>query len=224
MYLWRLYSFRYLPVELISRIYEEFIPDTAGVVYTPPFLVDLLIDECMPLDDYEKFSNNKFKVIDPACGSGIFCVSAYQRLIDWHIINNYKETKQWNKNIGIETLKEILVENIFGIDKEQEAVNIAVFSLILALLEKLTPIQLWEDLDFGDKRKNPNKKFKNLKENNIIHDNFFNYLQTADNDFDLVIGNPPFIRQNFNKLKENYNLQFPKELPANLSMLFLYPN
>lgn len=219
--LWRLYSFRYLPVELISRIYEEFIPDKSGVVYTPPFLVDLLIDECMPLDDYEKFENKNFKVIDPACGSGIFCVSAYQRLIDWHIINNYKKTKIWNKNIDIEILKEILVENIFGVDKEQEAVNIAVFSLILSLLEKLTPIQLWEDLDFGDKRKNTNKKFKNLKEKNIVHDDFFNYLQTSDKDFDLVVGNPPFIRQNFNKLKQDYDLQIPKELPANLSMLFL---
>jgi len=216
-----LYSFRYLPVELISRIYEEFIPNTAGVVYTPPFLVDLLIDECMPLDNYKKFSNDRFKVIDPACGSGIFCVSAYQRLIDWHIINEYHKTKNWNRDLGIETLKKILVENIFGVDKEQEAVNIAVFSLILSLLEKLTPIQLWEDLDFGDKRINTNKKFKNLKEKNIIHDDFFNYLQTADNDFDLVIGNPPFIRQNFNKLKKDYNLQFPKAIPANLSMLFL---
>ena len=95
------------------------------------------------------------------------------------------------------------MENIFGVDKEQEAVNITVFSLILALLEKLTPIQLWEDLDFGDKNDNTNKKFKNLKEKNIIHHNFFNYLQTAEKDFELVIGNPPFIRQNFDILKED---------------------
>lgn len=221
LYLWRLYSFRYLPVELISRIYEEFIPDTAGVVYTPPFLVDLLIDECMPLDDYKKFEKRKYKIIDPACGSGIFCVSAYQRLIDWHIINKYQQTKKWDKELRIEILKEILVENIFGVDKEQEAINIAVFSLILALLEKLTPIQLWEDLDFGDKRKNTNKKFENLKRNNIIHDNFFNYLQTADKDFDLIIGNPPFIPQNFDNGKEYSKLQIHKEIPGNLAILFL---
>lgn len=222
LYLWRLYSFRYLPIELISRIYEEFIPDKDGVVYTPPFLVDLLIDECMPLDDYEKkFSNDRFKIIDPACGSGIFCVSAYQRLIDWHIINKYHKTKKWDNDLGIETLKEILVENIFGIDKEPEAVNIAVFSLILALLEKLTPMQLWEDLDFGDKRNNTNKKFKNLKEKNIIHDNFFNYVQTADKDFDLVIGNPPFKRCGLNSFKKDFDLDFPNEIPANLSILFL---
>jgi len=227
-YLWRLYSFRYLPVELISRIYEEFIPDTDGVVYTPPFLVDLLIDECMPLEDYNKFSSNKFKVIDPACGSGIFCVSAYQRLIDWHIINEYYKTQKWNKDLRIDTLKEILVENIFGIDKEPEAVNIAVFSLILALLEKLTPIQLWEDLDFGDKRNNTNKKFNNLKENNILPVNFFKYLQTANNDFDLVIGNPPFNPDGMNNseyfeyLESEYQLKTSYKIPENnLALVFL---
>ena len=102
-----------------------------------------------------------------------------------------------------------------------EAVNIAVFSLTLALLEKLTPKQLWEDLDFEDKNDNKNKKFKNLKDENINSKDFFNYLQTADKDFDLVIGNPPFIRQDLKSFKKEFDLQFPKEIPANLSMLFL---
>ena len=221
LYLWRLYSFRFLPVELISRIYEEFIPDKAGVVYTPPFLVDLLIDQCMPLDDYRKFENNSFQVIDPSCGSGIFCVSAYQRLIDWHIINKYHKTGVWDRNLNIDTLKKILTENIFGVDKEQEAVNIAVFSLTLALLEKLTPIQLWEDLDFEDIKKDNSKKFKNLKDENIVHANFFEYLQTAEKNFDLVIGNPPFIRQELKSFKKEFDLQIPKEIPANTAILFL---
>jgi len=224
LYLWRLYSFRYLPVELISRIYEEFILNTKGVVYTPPFLVDFLIDECMPLDNYENFSNGKYKIIDPACGSGIFCVSAYQRLIDWHIINEYKKSgkrKKWNKELEIETLKKILRENIFGVDVQQQAVQIAVFSLTLAMLEKLTPIQLWHDLDFEDRNDKGDKKFEDLKEKNIIHNNFFEYLGTAENDFDLVIGNPPFIRQNFDELKKDYKLIFPSNIPKNLAVLFL---
>ena len=47
---WRLYDFNYLPVELISRIYEEFIPERKDIAYTPPHLVDFMIDECMPID------------------------------------------------------------------------------------------------------------------------------------------------------------------------------
>jgi len=51
IHIWQLYSFNYIPIELISNIYEEFIPKTTGVVYTPPFLVDFLIDRSMPLKD-----------------------------------------------------------------------------------------------------------------------------------------------------------------------------
>ncbi len=231
LFLWRLYSFRYLPVELISRIYEEFITDTKGVVYTPPFLVDFLIDECMPLDKYHNFSTGKFKIIDPACGSGIFCVSAYQRLIDWHIINEYKKSgknKLWNKDLKIETLKNILRENIFGVDLQPQAVQIAVFSLTIAMLEKLTPMQLWHDLDFEDKNNKNDKKFEDLKVKNIKPDNFFNYIKTCDKDFDLVIGNPPFNpdkssnSDNFKNLQKEFGLKTSFKIPDdNLALLFL---
>lgn len=73
MSLWRLYQFNYLPIELISHIYEDFLTDIngqnkKGVVYTPPYLVQFLIDQCMPLSK----PIDDFKILDPACGSGIF--------------------------------------------------------------------------------------------------------------------------------------------------------
>ncbi|MBW1615701.1 MAG: hypothetical protein JRJ49_04020 [Deltaproteobacteria bacterium] len=51
---WKLYSFNDLPIELISNIYEDFLGKKEGVVYTPPYLVNLLIDEVMPIADFEK--------------------------------------------------------------------------------------------------------------------------------------------------------------------------
>jgi len=81
-FLWEQYNFKYLPVELISSIYENFLPKEKGVVYTPPFLVNFLIDEVMPLNKAKKcFTNNQFKVLDPSCGSGIFLVSAYKTYV-----------------------------------------------------------------------------------------------------------------------------------------------
>jgi type I restriction-modification system DNA methylase subunit len=84
---WKEYSFEHIPVELISNFYEEFIPQTTetieknrkntGAVYTPSFLVNLLIDECLPLDNLDE----NVKLIDPTCGSGIFLVTAYKRLV-----------------------------------------------------------------------------------------------------------------------------------------------
>ncbi len=219
--LWRYYSFQYLPVELISRIYEEFLPDMSGVVYTPPFLVDFLVDECMPIEDYKKFKNGKFKILDPSMGSGIFCVAAYKRLIDWYKINRYySERISWFESIDSEKLKELLRDNIFGTDVEKEAIRIAIFSLTLALLENLTPLQILEDLKFDD-----------LSKENIICDNFFNFFnQHKENpDFDLVIGNPPFNPPNnisngayMKILKNDYHIDVSNKIrDYNLALVFL---
>lgn len=225
--LWRYYSFQYLPVELISRIYEEFLPSMPGVVYTPPFLVDFLVDECMPIDDYQKFQNNKFKILDPSLGSGIFCVSAYKRLIDWYRINRYyQENKAWHEPISSSILKSILKNNIFGTDVEKEAVRIAIFSLTLALLESLTPIQIFEDLEFED-----------LGKENILNDNFFRFfnknintfIDDENSKFDLIIGNPPFNPpQNIKnatylkQMEKDFSISFSCKIPDdNLALAFL---
>lgn len=172
---WKLYSFNDLPIELISNIYEEFLGKKTGVVYTPPYLVNFLLDEAMPLSD----DNTDFKVLDPACGSGVFLVGAYKRLIQrWRKKNNWAAP-------DLRTLKSILVNNIYGIDKDGDATNLTIFSLSLALCDALTPKQIWEELQFD-----------NLKGKNIFNDDFFNVLLTANKfdsiGFDLVIGNPPF--------------------------------
>ena len=70
---WPLYSFDDLPVELISNIYEEFLAkkdkeNSKGVVYTPPMLVEFLLDQCLPISP----DTLKWKIFDPACGSGVF--------------------------------------------------------------------------------------------------------------------------------------------------------
>lgn len=172
---WRLYSFNDLPVELISNIYEEFLGKQPGVVYTPPYLVNFLLDEAMPLSSDE----TNFKILDPACGSGVFLVGAYRRLIyRWRKKNNWVLP-------DLKILKKLLKENIFGIELNGEAANLTVFSLSLALCDELTPLEIWKDLKFDD-----------LHKENIIHDDFFNVLSnnTFQKKFDLVIGNPPFIQ------------------------------
>jgi hypothetical protein len=219
--IWRYYSFQYLPVELISRIYEEFLPNKSGVVYTPPFLVNYLIDECMPIEDYRKFETEQFKILDPSLGSGIFCVSAYKRLIDWYKINRwYKDNISWKESVGSDKLKSILKQNIYGTDVEPEAVRIAIFSLTLALLENLTPLQILEEL-----------KFEDLSKENILHKNFFDFFNRHGDhpDFDLVIGNPPFNppdnRSNgeyFRFLKKEYKTATSHDIPdSNLALTFL---
>jgi type I restriction-modification system DNA methylase subunit len=172
--LWPLYSFNDLPIELISNIYEEFLGNEKGVVYTPPYLVHFLIDEVMPLESPQE----EFKVLDPACGSGVFLVAAYQRIIDWWRIRN-----DWQKP-DLDTLKNLLRDSIYGVDILPEAVRLSIFSLSLVLLDELSPKEIWGNL-----------KFDNLKQTgNLFEKDFFQLIldQKLEEKFDLVIGNPPF--------------------------------
>lgn len=184
--LWKLYAFNFLPIELISGIYEAFLKKEEkqkGVVYTPPYLVNLLIDECMPLHKAEElFQSGIFKVLDPACGSGIFLVAALKRMVQWQAILNYKATGQVTYP-DIEAVKRIVKNNLFGIDIEEDATLISIFSLSIALCDKLSPMQIWNDLRFNDLQ----------EDNNIKTADFFKvFTQYQNKEFDLIIGNPPF--------------------------------
>lgn len=187
-FLWKQYDFKYLPAEIISAIYENFIQaenvrekgeTEKGVVYTPIHLVHLLIDELMPLDKAkEYFENESFKVLDPTCGSGVFLVAAYKRMLQWWAMNH--STKENIQYPQAKVAQSIMEQNIFGVDVQATAILVSIFGLTTALLEKLTPKQIWNDFQFNDLSKNIQKQ------------NFFEWAVDASQDFDLVIGNPPF--------------------------------
>ena len=178
---WRKYSFAHLPVELISSVYEELLNERKDAVYTPEFLVNTLIDESMPQRDFEKTS---VKTIDVSCGSGIFLVAAFKRLAQRHRYAIFKNTGELRR-LNSKELLQIIKDNIFGVDIEEDARRLTVFSLCLALCDELTPKEIWDELKFND-----------TFQINFVTDNFFSYLENNDEKlgtFDLVVGNPPFI-------------------------------
>lgn len=78
--LWPQYAFDVIPLEFISSIYETFVTERAsdqGIYYTPPHLVDFILDRVLPWNG----SDWNLSILDPSCGSGIFLVKAFQRLI-----------------------------------------------------------------------------------------------------------------------------------------------
>ncbi|RPG31118.1 MAG: SAM-dependent methyltransferase [Muricauda sp. TMED12] len=175
--IWRLYSFTHLPVEVISSVYEELLTDSKDIVYTPEMIVSTLVDECMPIKSCQK----DFKIIDVSCGSGIFLVKTYKRIVQWWRFEEWKKTGKLVKP-SLPVLKELLLNNIYGVDIEPDAIRLSVFSLALAILDEV-------DLDPPTWGK---LKFPDLSEN-IITQDFFEFIMTKPNaNFDLVIGNPPF--------------------------------
>ena len=69
---WELYSFKDLPVELISQIYQLFVEAPDEAVYTPPFLVRLMLDEILDEKRLDRLQQNDEVILDPSCGSGVF--------------------------------------------------------------------------------------------------------------------------------------------------------
>ncbi len=83
------------------------------------------------------------RVLDGACGSGIFLVKAFQRLVHrWRLANPGVEPKA-------DTLKRILEKNIIGVDLDRHAVRTAAFSLYLAMCDELDPRHYWSQVRFS---------------------------------------------------------------------------
>jgi hypothetical protein len=177
--LFALYDFNIIPVELISNIYEILLGKEArnkhNAFYTPKYLVDYILD--MTIDDYIE-NTGACKILDPSCGSGVFLVDSYRRMIESRL-NGESYTE--NDDLLCDTLK----DNIFGIDLNPSAIDVAIFSLYLAVLDYKNPKTL--------------KQFPlpDLRRSNLLVCDFFDEDEGGLNDlqkipFDFVIGNPPW--------------------------------
>lgn len=181
MALWPLYSFDVIPIELISNIYQQFLHheknnETTGQYYTPCHLVTFLMDEVLPWSG----DNTDLKVFDPSCGSGVFLVEAYRRLI-----SRWMQANPGQRPL-ISDLTDILTKNIFGVDIDSKAIRIAALSLYLTMCDYLEPRHIWE----GVKSK---PLFKPLINNNLFESDFFEKdALFSDEKYDLIIGNPPW--------------------------------
>ena len=190
-----LYDFSILPIEFISNVYEKFIgkenQNENGAYYTPTFIVDYIVSET--IEKKLKESNDyKCKVLDPSCGSGIFLVESLRKIIEKYIeIHNITET---NTEDFRKALSSIAKENIFGIDKDKSAIQVAVFSVYLTLLNYQEPADI------------EHFKFPNLLGSNFICSDTFDtnntelkHFENQKHQFDYIVGNPPWKRGGIKK-------------------------
>ena len=117
-----------------------------GVYYTPTYIVDYIVQNTVGklLEGKTPDQAAKLRILDPACGSGSFLTGAYQYLLDWHL-NYYREHPTSYRNNRRETpagmilttahKRDILRNNIYGVDLDQNAVEVSKLSLLLKMLE-----------------------------------------------------------------------------------------
>jgi hypothetical protein len=211
------------------------VKKAGGVYYTPTYIVDYIIKNTVGklLEGKTPRQAAKLRILDPACGSGSFLIAAYQRLLDWHRDWYHDhDPKKWatGKNPAIYQApggewkltaterKRILLQNIYGVDIDSQAVEVTKLSLLLKVLEGESEEMINLQLRLLHERALPDLG-RNIKcGNSLIGPDFYEQSEMSFLDeeeryrinvfdwnaefpeimkaggFDAVIGNPPYIR------------------------------
>jgi len=175
------YDFQYMPIGLISAVYDRFLKEEAekksfdGAFYTPMFLADVVVNQLW--DDLSDDQRDKGIFCDPACGSGIFLVRLFQRLVAHHCRTKNKRHATWSELQAIS-------RRLHGGDINPSAVRVTAFSLYIALLEQANPPDLPALIKAG-------KLLPLLYGDTLLPESDF-FAVVEGQKYDAVIGNPPW--------------------------------
>jgi type I restriction-modification system DNA methylase subunit len=221
-----------------------------GVFYTPTFIVTYIVINTLRklLFGLTPKEAVKLTIVDPACGSGTFLLGAFEYLLAWHL-KWYSENnpEKWVKNkvivkfgndyrLTTSKKKDILLNNIYGVDIDAQAVEVTKLSLLLKVLENASG-----QLELGMERILPDLG-NNIKcGNSLVGEDYFEGKLMVDQEernrvnpfdwesafpevfaqggFDVVIGNPPYVRQESLSIYKDY---FQKKFESFASGADLY--
>lgn len=192
------YDFKYIPVELISAVYDRFLGKdrrTRGAYYTPMFLADTVISQVW--DVLSPATRDKGHFLDPACGSGIFLVRLFQRVCGHWRVKRKSRMIRWDSLLSI-------LSRLRGVDIDDGAVRVSVFSLYVALLEEVDPPDLQRLVNRG-------RFLPKLWGETIRVQDFF-AVGPDDIKADVLIGNPPWSShkgQDHPSVKWSWREEFP---------------
>jgi type I restriction-modification system DNA methylase subunit len=170
------------------------VKKAGGVYYTPTYIVDYIVQTTVGqlLEGKTSKQAAKLKVLDPACGSGSFLIGAYQYLLNWHHEFYTKHDPiKWAKGprpalvqvgagdwkLTIAERKRILVDNIFGVDIDSQAVETTKLSLLLKVLEGETQQSLQPVLRIFHERALPDLGDNIKCGNSLIGPDFYQQQQ-----------------------------------------------
>jgi type I restriction-modification system DNA methylase subunit len=173
-----------------------------GIYYTPKFITDYIVRETVGrfLQENASYPNKllNIKILDPACGSGSFLIRAYDELLK-HRANELKKPvdklDQWER-------LPILTNSIFGVDLDKQAMEITRLNLLLRSLAHREPLPfLGNNIKQGNSLvSGTDKELKEYFGADWQNQHPFDWRDEfsgvmAKDGFDVVIGNPPYIRQ-----------------------------
>jgi len=218
------YDFSAISTDVLGGIYEQYLGyvqekaqkdekkkskrKSQGIYYTPKYIVEYLIEQT--LGEVLKKAKVKdlpnIKILDPACGSGSFLISAYDKMLE--------AQNKLNKQTGLFDKFEILKNNIYGVDLDEQAIEIAQLNLLLRVLSQRTKLPtLSHNIRMGNSLVDGKmEKLKKYFEDAWREQKAFNWKQEfsevfEQDGFSVIIGNPPYVfarGKNFDESVKKY--------------------
>lgn len=211
-----------------------------GVYYTPEYIVDYIVENTVGEKIKGKTPKEiaNIKIVDPACGSGSFLIGAYKYLLNYHreyyskqgkkkFLGSKEDAITEDGELALWVKKQILINNIFGVDIDSNAVEVTKLSLLLKCMENETPASIMNNQSLFNERALPSLD-ENIKcGNSLIGNDFYSggYSLNIDIEtqykincfdwedefknvfacggFDVVIGNPPYGAE-LSEIERNY--------------------
>lgn len=242
------YDFKVMPADVLGGVYENYLGyklsqskkglsvgknakkrKEQGIYYTPTFIVDYIVRNALkPVLDRCKSVNDlkKIKVLDPACGSGSFLIKALEIIADKY--------RDFNCKVDEFTKIEIIMENLYGVDLDAQAVEIARLNLLINTLEQRG---IMPSLDKNIKNGNSlisgtDEELEKYFGKNFRDKKPFNWREEfpevfKQGGFDVIIGNPPYIFArggNFDDNEKKYyadNYKKLQQYQLNTFLLFI---
>ena len=242
---------RITPARLVKVEEKPEVKKANGVFYTPPYIVNYIVQNTVGRLCEGKTPKEvaRLKILDPACGSGSFLLGAYKFLMDWHLKywlgemtrtgkipqippaagrqrkktdpNTLCQSASGEWRLTLTERKRILLNNIYGVDLDAQAVEVTKLSLSLCVLEGFNDEALQSNLRLFYDRALPNLSENIRCGNSLIGPDFYDQSQGTlfdleeqltinafdwrdpvhgfgtilkNGGFDAVIGNPPYVR------------------------------
>ncbi len=209
-----------------------------GVYYTPTFVVDYIVDRTLgrAIQDSDEQGVRALRVLDPACGSGSFLIKAFDRFVEYYARRNLaaRATAKGRRTVEdhegrpeeVHDYRErILRENLFGVDRDGQAAEIASINLMLKGLQKgqKLPLILRENIRVGNSLISGSEaELRPYFGDGWADKKPFDWVEQfpflKQGGFDVVIGNPPYVdskaiepheRDYFHDAKGGRTLPFP---------------
>jgi hypothetical protein len=222
------YDFKFIPVETISAIYEDFLEKEdgekkhkSGAFHTPRFLAEMTLD--LALEGVRPLRGRQY--LDPACGSGIFLVLLFNRLAaEWRAAQKSGPSPEAQA-------KDLcgLLASLRGVDKNLTACRIACFSLYLAFLDQFNPPDVQAYMKATGKRLPSLLRFADAKRGApdfpvVWEGNFLQLAPQWKGQFDIVVGNPPWAGRGSKQIAHKFMNAAPDVLKDSGRACLLLPS